>query len=135
MLVNSLISWKCKKQSTVARSSAEAEYRSLATTLCEVSWLFNLLQELQFNIPRPIPMYCDNTSAIHIAENPVLHERTKHIELDCHFIRDKVKAGLVQPLYLSTTQQPADLLTKPLSASRLQHLANWECLIYSALPI
>lgn len=106
----------------MARSSAEAEYRYLATTLCEVSWLLNLMNELNFHIPRPIPLYCDNTSTIHIAENPVLHERTKHIKLDCHYIRDKVKEGMVQPLYLSTIHQPADLLTKPLSSARLQFL-------------
>lgn len=110
-LGDSLISWKCKKQNTVARSSTEAEYRSVATTLCEVTWLYNLLREMHFKIPIPVPMYCDNTSAIHIAKNPILHERTKHIELDCHFFREKVKERLVQPMYLSTAQQPADLLT------------------------
>ncbi|XP_074347144.1 uncharacterized protein LOC141685973 [Apium graveolens] len=123
-LGDSLISWKCKKQNAVARSSAEAEYRALTTTLCEITWLYNLLKEIHFKIPTPVPMYCDNTSAIHIAENPVLYERTKHIELDCHFIRDKVKEGLVQPVYLSTKQQPVDLLTKPLTAARLTYLLS-----------
>lgn len=122
MLGDSLLSWKCKKQNTVARSSAEAEYRSMANALCEVTWIFNLLTELHFQIPRPIVMYSDSNSAIHIAENPVLHERTKHIELDCHLIRDKVKEGFILPTYLSTFHQPADLLTKALPAHRLKAL-------------
>ena len=122
MLGNSLISWKCKKQNTVARSSAESEYRSMANAVCEVTWLYNLLVELSFSVPKPIPLLCDNTSAIQIAENPILHERTKHIELDCHLVRDKVKQGFIQPTYLSTKQQPADLLTKALSAERLRML-------------
>lgn len=118
LLGKSLISWKCKKQNTVARSSAEAEYRSMASAVCELSWLFHLLKEMHISIPTPIPLYCDNTSALHIAENPVLHERTKHIELDIHLVRDKVKAGFIVPTYLSTHAQPADMFTKPLSAAR-----------------
>lgn len=88
----------------------------MANALCEVTWIYNLLTELHFKIPRPIVMYCDHNSAIHIVENPVLHERTKHIELDCHLNRDKVNEGFIIPQYLSTTQQPADLLTKALSS-------------------
>lgn len=124
MLGNSLISWKCKKQNTVARSSAEAEYRSMANALCEVTWIFNMLTEIKFKIPRPIVLYCDNNSAIHIAENPVLHERTKHIELDCHLIRDKVKEGFILPTYLASLQQPADLLTKALPSHSLKYLLS-----------
>ena len=122
MLGNSLLSWKCKKQNVVSRSSAEAEYRSMANALCEVKWIYNLLSELHFKIPRPIPLFCDNTSAIRIAENPVLHERTKHIDLDCHLIRDHVKTGFLQPQYLSTQVQPADLFTKALNTARTQFL-------------
>lgn len=123
MLGQSLISWKCKKQTTVAQSSAEAEYMSMrmANDLCELTWLYNLFRELHFSIPTPIPLYYDNTSDIHIVENPVLHERTKHIELDYHHIRDQVKAGFVQPTYLSTAHQPADLLTKPMFAHRSRY--------------
>nr|XP_017228664.1 PREDICTED: uncharacterized mitochondrial protein AtMg00810-like [Daucus carota subsp. sativus] len=124
LLGDSLISWKCKKQNTVARSSAEAEYRSMANAICEVTWIYNFLTELKFKIPRPIVLYCDNNSAIHIAENPVLHERTKHIELDCQLIRDRVKEGFILPTYLSTVHQPADILTKALPAHRLQQLLS-----------
>lgn len=123
MLGDSLLSWKCQKQNTIARSSAVAEYRSTANAICEVTWIFYLLTELHFKIPRPIVLYCDNISAIHLVENQVLHERTKHI-LDCHLIRDKVKEGFILPTYLSTFHQPADLLTKAPPAHRLRLLMH-----------
>lgn len=108
------------QQNIVARSSAE--YRSMANALCAVKWIYNLLQELHFKIPSPISIFWDNTSAINIAENPVLHERTKHIELDCHLVRDHVNSSFIKPLYLPTALQPADLFTKPLSAKRISTL-------------
>ncbi|KAL0366649.1 UNVERIFIED_CONTAM: Retrovirus-related Pol polyprotein from transposon RE2 [Sesamum radiatum] len=76
-LGSALISWKTKKQSTVSRSTAEAEYRSMGTTVCELTWIFNLLQDLNITIPTPIPFLCDNRAALHIVANPVFHERTK----------------------------------------------------------
>lgn len=90
----------------------------MASAVCELTWLFHLLQELHIPVPTPILLYCDNTSAIHIAGNPVLHERTKHIELDIHLVRDNLKAGFITPRYLSTHLQPADLFTKPMTATR-----------------
>lgn len=75
MLGNSLISWKCKKQTTVSHSSAEVEYMLMANTCCEDMWLVQLLQVLQFPSLLPIPLFCDNSSALHIASNPVFHER------------------------------------------------------------
>jgi len=83
----SLISWKSKKQLTVSRSSCEAEYRSMATSVCELLWISYLLKDLVVTISYPIPFYCDNQAAIHISSNPVFHERTKHIDVDCHVIR------------------------------------------------
>lgn len=85
------ISWKTKKQVTVSRSSSEAEYRALAHATSEVLWLQNLLKCLQVECSSPIVIYCDNQAALHLTANPVYHERTKHIEVDCHFIREHIQ--------------------------------------------
>lgn len=92
-LGGSLISWKSKKQHTVSRSSAESEYRSMASVVSEVIWLVGLLQDIGVQVPTPIELYCDNKAAIQIASNPMFHERTKHIEIDCHFVRKDFKQG------------------------------------------
>ena len=76
-----------------ARSSAEAEYRSMAAAACELTWLRYLLQQLRLGDIRGTKLICDNQAAMHIASNPVFHERTKHIEIDCHFVREKVLSG------------------------------------------
>ncbi|GJZ97387.1 uncharacterized mitochondrial protein-like protein [Tanacetum coccineum] len=113
-LGNSLISWQSKKQAVVSRSSTESEYRALADCSCEITWLIALLQDLHIQVPKPVKIFCDNTSAIALASNPVQHARTKHIEIDCHFVREKIKAGQILPTYVSTTSQTADVLTKAL---------------------
>ncbi|KAL0328067.1 UNVERIFIED_CONTAM: Retrovirus-related Pol polyprotein from transposon RE1 [Sesamum calycinum] len=115
-LGNASISWKSKKQPTVARSTAEAEYRSLSTTVCELKWISYLLQDLHLTSPTPIPLYCDNQAAIHIVANPVFHERTKHIEMDCHLIHDHFKSDFVLPSYIPSKSQLVDVFTKSLSA-------------------
>nr|AAU93584.2 Polyprotein, putative [Solanum demissum] len=88
---DSLISWKSKKQNTITRSSAEAEYKSLATLTAKIVWIANLFQELGVKLHGPTTVYCDSKAAIQIVANPVFHERTKHIEIDCHFIREKIQ--------------------------------------------
>ncbi|GJV14984.1 retrovirus-related pol polyprotein from transposon RE1 [Tanacetum coccineum] len=109
---HSLISWQSKKQAVVSRSSTEAEYRALADCSCEITWLNSLLQDLHIPITAPVNVFCDNSSAIALASNHVQHARTKYIEIDCHFVRDKIKAGQIIPIYVPTTSQTADLLTK-----------------------
>uniref|UniRef100_A0A2N9HX12 Reverse transcriptase Ty1/copia-type domain-containing protein n=1 Tax=Fagus sylvatica TaxID=28930 RepID=A0A2N9HX12_FAGSY len=93
LLGNSLISWRSKKQSVVACSSTEAEYRALADTTTELLWLRWLLQDLGIDCSTTVPIHCDNRSAIQIAHNDVFHERTKHIEIDCHFVRHHLLQG------------------------------------------
>ncbi|XP_019255434.1 PREDICTED: uncharacterized protein LOC109234046 [Nicotiana attenuata] len=94
-LGDSLIGWKSKKQLVVSLSSAEAEYRALRKVVVELTWLSRLLHDISMPIVSPISVFCDNATAIHIAKNLVFHERTKHIEVDCHFIRTKLYEGLI----------------------------------------
>lgn len=113
-LGSSLISWKSKKQPVVSKSSAEAEYRSLSMSTDELVWITNFFKELKVPLSKPTLLFCDNTAAIHIANNPVFHERTKHIERDCHSVRERLLAGLFQLFHVRTHLQLADPFTKPL---------------------
>jgi hypothetical protein len=92
-LSDNLVSWSSKRQTTVSRSSAEAEYRAAAHVVAETCWLRQLLQELHAPISSATIVYCDNVSAIYMIANPVHHRRTKHIEIDIHFVREKVALG------------------------------------------
>ncbi|KAL5701803.1 hypothetical protein ACHQM5_027101 [Ranunculus cassubicifolius] len=116
-----LISWKSKKQSVVSRSSAEAEYRALALGTCEVVWLRSILGELGFQCTEPSVLHCDNVAAIHLASDSVLHERTTHVEIDVHFLREKVRTGVIFPSFVRTKGQLADTLTKPVGPSDLHY--------------
>ncbi|CAL1400060.1 unnamed protein product [Linum trigynum] len=123
-LGSSPVSWRTKKQSVVARFSAEAEYRAMASTVCEILWLRWLLQDLGVPPQGPTPLYCDNQAALHIAANPVFHERTKHVEMDCHFVRERVQSLDIAPRKIPTAEQPADLFTKGLGVEHHHHLLS-----------
>ncbi|PKI35625.1 hypothetical protein CRG98_044079 [Punica granatum] len=124
MLGGCPVSWKTKKQTTVSRSSAEAEYRAMAATVSEVIWLRNLLSSLEVKLTTPTPLFCDNQAALHIAANPVFHERTKHIEIDYHFVREHLKSSVVATDYLPTRLQLADIFTKALGCDRFRFLLS-----------
>ncbi|GJY90673.1 putative RNA-directed DNA polymerase [Tanacetum coccineum] len=113
-----LVSWKSKKQTTISRSSAEAKYRCLASTTCEVLWLTHLLSDVGVEGLLPVTLYCDSTSAIQIAANPVFHEKTKHFEIDVHLVRDKVSSGAISTVKINSTENIADVFTKGLSITQ-----------------
>jgi hypothetical protein len=114
-LGSSLIAWRSKKQQTPSRSSAEAEYRSLADTTCEIKWILKLFKDFHIQPNLPIPLYCDNQSTLHIGNNPGFHERTKHIKLDCHIVREEVQKAIIQLIVVPSQSQAIDIFTKSLA--------------------
>jgi Reverse transcriptase (RNA-dependent DNA polymerase) len=110
-----LVSWKSKKQTVVARSTAETEYRAMALGVAEMLWLRALLVELKIDQRAQMKLWCDNKTAISITNNPVQHDRTKHIEIDRFFIKEKLNSGLLELGHVSTRDQAADCLTKGLN--------------------
>ena len=116
-LGNNLLSWSSKRQPTLSRSSAEAEYRGVANAVAETCWLRNLLRELHTPLSSATLVYCDNVSAVYLSCNPVQHQRTKHIEIDIHFVRDLVATGKVRVLHVPSRYQYADIFTKGLPSA------------------
>ena len=108
----------------VARSSAEAEFRSVAHGICEVLWIKRILDELKVASQSPIKAYYDNKAAILIAHNPVLHDRTKHAEVDKHFIKEKIESGQICMTYVPKDEQVADILTKGLPRKQFEKLTS-----------
>lgn len=117
-LGDTLVSWSSKKQQFVARSSTKSEYRALAHVSAKITWIESLLKEINLQPASSPILWCDNLSASVLASNPVYHARTKHIELDIHFVRDKVLEGKLKIQYIPSSDQTADLMTKPLSQTR-----------------
>ncbi|KAL3698464.1 hypothetical protein R1sor_012540 [Riccia sorocarpa] len=123
-LGNSIISWSSKLQPSVALSFSEAEYRALMEGTKEAIWLNQLLKDLGLPHEAPVTIWCDNTSSLKMAENPVFHARTKHIETHYHFVREQVSQKTVNLVHIPTRQQLADILTKPLGPTRFQKLRD-----------
>ncbi|GKE07111.1 ribonuclease H-like domain-containing protein, partial [Tanacetum coccineum] len=123
-LGNNLLSWSSKRQPTLSRSSAEAEYRGVANAVAETCWLRNLLRELHTPLSSATLVYCDNVSAVYLSCNPVQHQRTKHIEIDIHFVRDLVTSGQVRVLHVPSRYQFADIFTKGLPSSLFEEFRS-----------
>lgn len=122
--MGNLVTWRSIKQSVVSRSSAEAEFRAMALSICEGMWLKRLLEDLKVQIETSMKMYCDNQAAINIAKNPVHHDRTKHVEIDGHFIKEKIDGGIIKMVYTPTCHQTADILAKALPRTNFETLLS-----------
>ncbi|XP_019101919.1 PREDICTED: uncharacterized protein LOC109133345 [Camelina sativa] len=118
----SLVSWKSKKQQVVSMSSAESEYRAMSMITKELLWFTYILKALRVLFPLPAYLYCDNTAALYIASNSVYHERTKHIEFDCHKVREAIEDGILKTMFVRTNHQLADVLTKALHPIPFQEI-------------
>ena len=119
-----IISQKYKKQAAVSRSSAEAEYKALASVTSELMWISQLLNDLHVKILNPTTVFCDNQAAIAIASNPMFHERMKHIKIDCHFVGDKIADEFLKVLPIKSSLQLANMFTKALPMSTLSRLIS-----------
>ena len=97
-----MVTWRIKKQSVIPRSSAEAEFRAMSQGICQGMWLERLLRELTVPMNNSMIFLCDNKAAIDIAKNPIHHDRTKHVEIDRHFIKEKLEERIIQLTYVPT---------------------------------
>lgn len=116
------ISWSSKKQRSVARSSTEAEYQAVASTAAKLAWIQSLVHELGVTTNTSPTIYCDNVGTTYLCVNPVFYSRMKHIAIDFHFVRDKVQRDQLHVSHVTSNDQLADTLTKPLSRQRLHDL-------------
>ena len=119
-----IVTWRSKKQPVVARSSAEAEFRAMCQGICEGIWLRRMLKELGISISGPMNLLCDNKAAIEISKNLVHHDRTKHVGLDRHFIKERVEDGMLKLTYVPTSHQIADILTNALAENSFESLKS-----------
>jgi len=117
-----LVSWFSKKQSSIALSTAEAEYVIAASCCTKLLWMMQTLQNIQITCTTPISIICDNTSAIIISKNPVMHSKTKHIPIKYHFLCEQVLEQKVKLEYAPSKEQVADIFTKPLPRETFEYL-------------
>ena len=118
------ITWSAKKQDTVSNSSTESEYKALASTAIELSWLCQVLKDLGIFLSHPQKLWCDNVNALAIASNPVFHACTKHVEVDYHFVRERVLCRDLQVKYIAIGDQLVDIFTKSLPTARFCFLKS-----------
>ena len=126
-LGNSLLSWRSKKQPIVSKSSTEAEYHALSSVTSEIVWLSKLLLQFEVDVPS-VMLFCDNKSAICLASNPTHHERSKHIDIDHHFIREYVQSKVVKLVHVKSQHQVADVFLQKHFQARflVNSLPSWE---------
>lgn len=108
----------------MSKSSAEAEYRLMAAATCELVWFKSLLNDFGISVEKPMQLFCNNQAVVHIASNLVYHERTKHIEIDCHIVREKIQVGLIKTFHISTNLQVADMMTKVIGSKKFRYLLS-----------
>jgi hypothetical protein len=123
-LGSNLVSWSARKQATVSRSSTESEYKAVANATSEIMWIQTLLKELGISAPRMAKLWCDNMGAKYLSANPMFHARTKHIEVDFHFVREIVLNNLLQIDFVPTGDQVADGFTKALAVRQLENFKH-----------
>ena len=119
-----MVSWKSKKQQTISKSLAKAECHSMANATYKIVWLLALFKDLQVHHPKPTLLFGNNKATLHIATNPIFHERTKHFEIDCHLVRKKVQNGVIKILHISSQHQLSEKLTKPLFLTQFDFLLS-----------
>ncbi|CAH9139488.1 unnamed protein product [Cuscuta epithymum] len=123
-LGSNFVSWRSKKQPTMSKSSTEAEYRAIAYTVQDTLFVHALLADMGIFISAPVQLYCDNVSASYLAVNPIQHDRSKHIKIDYHFVRERVTHGDLVVKHIPTQLQLPDIFTKNLSRQRFEILRS-----------
>ena len=124
MMGSTMICWSSRKQPIITLSIIEAEFVAASACACQAIWLRNILEEVHFKQQGPTLIYCDNSSTIKLSKNPIMHGRSKHIDVRFHFLRDLSNEGIIDLIYCKSEEQIADIMTKPLKLSAFQKLRN-----------
>ena len=123
-LGSAMVSWSSRKRGLVALSTIEVEYISASDASREAIWLRKLLSDLFDSSLEPVVIHCDNQSCVKLSENPVFHDRSKHIEIRYHYVRNMVQRRAISLRYIPTDEQTADVLTKPLSKTKFEYFRD-----------